>query len=332
MWRSTEEKKLKEIYSDKTNQEIGIILSKSKNSINNKAHRLGLKKSDEFILWRNKKGHLSKVKMGYRDLNYNTLKIICNKYTSKMEFIEFDEPAFQACVRKGYLKELTKHMTPFKYSIPQLILEDLMNQLLNSKASYNNRSVIKPYELDLYYHEFKLAFEYQGKYWHTLENNDKLKIDLTNQLGVTLIPIYEKSRNYEKDIKKQIKANLGLINKITNLKLNEGLVNDVKICNVFERIYNKDKLIKLCASYDSFEDFKNTNKKEYRMLLKLKIVDEATKHMNDKRVRVKLSNSQINVIVSGYNNLTDFRSEQLKLYKHIKRTNKNHLISHLKRK
>jgi len=331
MWTTMQEKKLKEIYSNKTNLEIATILNKSKSSIDNKGYRLGLKKSEKFLLCRNKKGHKTKINLGYRDLNYNELKKIFNKYTSIRELKEFDEPAYQSARLKGYLDELTSHMTPFKYSIPQMILEDLMNQLLNLKASYNNRKIIKPYELDLYYKEYKLAFEYQGKYWHTLENNDELKISLTKNKNITLIHIYEKSRNYIKDIKKQINDNLKLINKTTDLTLREDDVNKIKINNVYNKIYNKQKLFKLCKKYNSFNEFKNKHKKEYRMLLKLKIVDEAAKHMPDKKSNIKLTINELKKIINKYNNLTDFRKNELRIYKHLKRTNKDYLISHLKR-
>lgn len=327
MWKVKEENKLKEIYPNKTNKEISKILNKTISSINNKSYRLGLKKSKEFLLWRNKSGHKSKVLKGTsRDLTYDKLKKIANNYKTKIEFIKNDEPAYQACVRKKILDDVCSHMSVIKYSTPQLILEDIMNKLLNKKGSYNNRKIIKPYEIDLYYKEFKLGFEYQGIYWHSLDNNDKIKEEKCKEQNILLINIYEKTRNYEKDIKEQIIDNLKLINEVTKNNFNCKNINNIIVSNIYNKLYNKKELIGVAKQYNSFKEFKNNELKVYRKLLNLNLVDVATSHMCDKRKFIKLTNNEIKKIISKYNSLTEFRKNEIKLYKHIKKTEKNHLL------
>lgn len=327
MWTSNEVKKLIELYPDMSNIDIAKELNKTKGSIDNKSFRLNLKKSDKFLSYRNKLGHRTKVIGGGRDLTVNELKKIALKFKTKIEFIKNDEPAYQAARNKNVLNEICSHMSVIKFSTPQLILKEVLDGLFKINSDYNNRKIIKPYELDLYYAEYKLAFEYQGIHWHKNSLNDTTKKKMCTEKGITLIYIHEKTRNYEKDIKKQLIDKLDLINNITKKNYTSIDINDIEVPNVYTKLYNKDELISLAKSYKFFKIFKEKKTKEYKKLLKLGLIDEATKHMVDKKKFIKLSISEIKNIIDKYDCLADFRKNELKLYKHIKRTNKNHLIS-----
>ena len=226
-------------------------------------------------------------------------------------------------------------MTIIKFSIPQLICKNILDQLLSSESMYNTRKIIPPYELDLYYPKFNLAFEYQGIYWHKNNNNDSIKEVLLLKNNIHFIKIYEikGSRNYEKDIKKQIINNLSFISKLANRKIKKIDVLNIKVNNIYNKLYNKKELIDVAKKYLDYNEFRRLEPFVYKKLCKLSLINEATKHMTGrKKIMLNLSECELKKIIMLYDNLTDFRKNELKIYKHIKRTNKSHLINHLKRK
>lgn len=335
MWTKNEVNTLIELYPDMYNSDIANILGKTKNSVDSKAFRLKLKKSPELLKKISSYGNEIRIKNGGRDLNYETLKKIASKYKTKIEFIRNDRAAYDSARVKGWLSSICEHMSVVSFSTPQLILKEITEKILNTKASYNNRKILNPYEIDVYYEEFMLGFEFQGIYWHNDNINDEIKFELAKNKNVIIIHIfeYENSRNYETDIKNQLISLLSTINNITNKHITKEDVLNCQIDNIYSKLFNKEELINIAKSYDSFTEFKINNDKVYKRLLKLNLIDEATSHMKDKKIRRhKFSDEYIISIVNNYNNLTDFRLDNLVLYKHIKRVKKEYLIQHLKRK
>jgi hypothetical protein len=159
-WTEGEIEKLIELYSDKSNLELSNIFNRDENSIRNKANRLGLSKSKEHI-----SKHISKRnKMVGRDMCYENVKKICLKYNSKGILQKMDPSAYRIALMNGWLDEFSKHMIHQNFSIPQLTLKYIILDLFNDiKFLYNSRSIIKPYELDIYLPDYKIAFEYDGK-------------------------------------------------------------------------------------------------------------------------------------------------------------------------
>ena len=120
------------------------------------------------------------------------------------------------------------------------------NQLLNFiKNNYsgntlsNIRNVISPYELDIYLPDFKLAFEYNGLFWHNefyTENNYHLnKTEQCEKQGIHLIHIYEDDWLYKTDIVKSRILNLLGITpiKIYARKCEIKEINDNKLLREF---------------------------------------------------------------------------------------------------
>jgi very-short-patch-repair endonuclease len=102
--------------------------------------------------------------------------------------------------------------------------KDLENKLFNFiknlgfNAIQGSRSIIKPYELDIYIPEKKIAIELNGLYWHSEIFKDKNyhlnKTKLCEKNGIQLIHIFSDELNYNLDIvKSRLKSILGL-NKI----------------------------------------------------------------------------------------------------------------------
>lgn len=86
---------------------------------------------------------------------------------------------------------------------------------LENKVS-NTRGIIRPYELDIYLPDFKLAIEYNGSYWHSEGRKEKeyhlKKTNLCNEKGIQLLHIFDFD---DLDIWKSMISNkLGLNEKI----------------------------------------------------------------------------------------------------------------------
>lgn len=322
-WSKEEIKKLIELYPDVENEIIAKEFNVNITCIENKSCRLKLLKSPAFksrmIAKRNK--------MVGRDLTFELLKEIALKYKTRGEFQFGDASAYTTARINGFLSEICKHMTVMKFSIPQLILKDIMDSLLKSKSIYNDRQKIKPYEIDVFYPQFKLAFEYQGKAWHKENKKDYIKLKILKTMGISIIYIIENNRRYEEDIKNQIIFYIKDINKICNTLITEKDILEHVIGNIYLELYNKEELVNIAKKYNSFKEFIKIEKKVYYKLSKMKMLDEATEHMKDRRR--PYTRTQIENIIKQYINLGDLIKNNNNVYNYIKKNKLEYLISHL---
>ena len=121
----------------------------------------------------------------------------------------------EICIVCNPLKKL------YSYGEKQLI--SFIGTICNKKIIENDRKIIKPYELDAYIPELKLAFEYQGDYYHGRTTNDvignktkhdvlqrnELKRKMCLDLGIELIEVWENDWNEKQDdIKSMITENI----------------------------------------------------------------------------------------------------------------------------
>ena len=67
---------------------------------------------------------------------------------------------------------LTKHEIELKNYFSSSPEKDIINFLNISNIKNNIRSIISPYELDIYLPEYKLAIEYNGLYWHSKKSKN----------------------------------------------------------------------------------------------------------------------------------------------------------------
>lgn len=84
---------------------------------------------------------------------------------------------------------------PHAQSKPHVIIRQMLEEL-NLSFSEHNREVIKPFEVDFYLPDFKLAIEVNGIFWHSEENgkhksSHQNKTLLCLQNGITLIHLFE---------------------------------------------------------------------------------------------------------------------------------------------
>ena len=322
IWLEDEINYLVKNYSNMFNSELCEILNRTELSIYVKANKLGLHKSNS-----HKSKCISKRnKMVGRDLNYKTLSLIAKKYKTKSEFQKNDPSAYSSSRRNGVLNDICSHMISKSFSIPQLILKDIISKLYNTNnIVYNDRRTLKPYEIDVYLPDYNLGFEYNGKGWHIDNERDKLKNNLSLLKNITLITLNENNRDYETDIKNQ------LILKLEDLKINTSVIeiNNVIIGNPYSEVYDIDDLINIANTYNSFTDFYKNERPIYVKISKLGLIDELTKHMCCRRKKRELG--EVIEKINKYQHLNELITNDFGTYSYVKKNKLSYLLNNLKR-
>lgn len=259
--------------------------------------------------------------MGYtcgRKHTEESLREIAKQYKTRTDFQKNDPPAYTTSRRRSreFLDDICKHMVNFPYSTPQLMCKVIMEKLLGIKCLYNTRAIIKPYELDVYFPQFKLAVEYNGKGWHLSEitkirDDNKKIICLQNE--IKLIIVVENSRDYERDVKNQLIENLQIINDATNNNFTEFDINNIDCSNVYDEILNSkniDEIKKKIKSCSNINEFIKNYISEYNFLKKNKM-----SHLLDEiRIRKTLTNDELLEECKKISDYSLFIKEHTKLY------------------
>lgn len=126
----------------------------------------------------------------------------------------------------------------------KLILNFIENNY-SGEIITNSKSVIPPYELDIYLPEINLSFEFNGLYWHNElnrpKNYHKIKSDLCDEKGIQLIHIYEDDWTYKQDIIKSIILNK--LNKTQNkIYARKTEIKEIKDNNLIRNFLNENHL------------------------------------------------------------------------------------------
>ena len=99
----------------------------------------------------------------------------------------------------------------FTSSGKEIQLIEFIKENYDSEIIQNSRDIIKPYELDIYLPELKLAFEFNGVYWHNelyKEKNYHLnKTEKCLEKGIQLVYIWEDDWNFKQEIVKSMILN-----------------------------------------------------------------------------------------------------------------------------
>lgn len=103
----------------------------------------------------------------------------------------------------------------------------------------NDRTIIKPKELDIVIPEKKLAIEYNGLYWHSNDPKaHKEKMELANLAGYELIQIFEDEWLFKHEIVKSIITNrLGLSQKIFARKTQISTIDNKTAKEFYEKTH-----------------------------------------------------------------------------------------------
>jgi len=180
-------------------------------------------------------------------INKNTIE----KYKNKFNIVGINDDKYSILCEKGHIYEINKSLfnQRITYNVEICTIcnpvghfsSDSENKLFNFiKENYNgeiienDRSIINPYELDIYLPELNLAFEFNGLYWHSElykdKNYHKIKSDLCLEKNIQLIHIWEDDWNHKQEIVKSM-----ILNKIGE----SGEKIYARKCEIKEIIDNK---------------------------------------------------------------------------------------------
>lgn len=183
----------------------------------------------------NKKQDTRLVTINFKYANYdivgntdNTYDIMCDCGCEHVFNITPD--LFRNRIKyKTIVCTICNPINSFSVSGLEIELRTFIESLYNNEIIYNNRKIIKPYEVDIYLPDLNLAIEFNGIYWHSDINkpNDyhQNKTNLLRDIGIKLIHIWEDDWINKKNIvKSMLKAEFNTIDK----KINSN-VCDVRI-------------------------------------------------------------------------------------------------------
>lgn len=225
LWTDEEVLFLKMNYEKYTNKELSKLLNKTVKNISRQLKLNNLYKSKESI------GKLkSRInKSNGTDLNYKYVSERALLYETRGDFCQFDKYAYNKAIKMGWMDSVCSHMKNVSFSTPQLLLKHYLEEILKCECSYNNRTEIKPYEIDCYFPKYKIGWEYNGRRFHKDEEKDLQKIKKCKEKNITLLIIDEKNndyRNYELNIKNQLIKQIDVINRISHLQItSENILN-----------------------------------------------------------------------------------------------------------
>lgn len=267
-----------------SNSELSDKLNKTTNSIVSKCVSLGLKRIPVYT-----REYIEKE---------------CLKYSTKQELNMINPNLCAWLYKKGLMSEYTKHMLRVSYSTPQLILSFILKKLIGNNFIYNDRTVIKPFEIDIYFPEYKLGFEYDGSYHHRDKDN-LFKLDLCKEKNICLVIIDEEGLDkrgfdgYVNNINKKIIENIDLINIKTSTSITRNKVLSIEIDkkDIFKGLYDVDKLNKICQSYTNYSKFIKERRDVYNKIYYLGLLKNFTKHMKIENV----TNERFNFILEKRN-------------------------------
>jgi hypothetical protein len=260
--------------------------------------------------------------MGYtigRRHTEESLKEIALLYKTRAEFQKNDSSAYSCSRKRGkqFLDSICGHMFKGSYSMPQLICKVIMEGLLKKSCLYNTRKIIKPYELDLYFEEYKLAIEYNGKGWHEKEEakkRDFIKSRKCDDLNITLITLIENSRKYEQDIKSQLINFLPIINMATNNFFVESEILSIdcsEALKINEKFSDLETIKKEINSCSNIADFQKKYISSYNFLRKINRMDM----LDDIREIKPHSNEEIISMCKKILYYSDFVKNNIQLYR-----------------
>lgn len=236
--------KIKQSFIDNHNVSSGFALQEKRNAV----------KRLEFLKEEAKSYDLEVIANHFNHIEYRCL-------------ISGDIFLLNKSTRKGRLK-LGMSLNLIQYPLNDTTSQDqleIYNWLRNYDDSFemNNTLVLDGKELDLYSEKLKIAIEYNGLYWHSdVFKPADYHLDKTRkceELGITLIHIFEDEWKFKKDIIKNIiLSHLDYFNKLefSNDELIKINSFDVEIFLNKNYLYDID-------NYDNFSGFYINNELVY---------------------------------------------------------------------
>jgi hypothetical protein len=247
------------------------------------------------------------------------------KYSSRGEWQLKDNGYYTASTKYGKMfhDKACEHMiSKVIFSIPQMMCRKILEQILDAECVYNDQETIKPKELDIYFPQWKMAFEYNGIKWHKMDDviiRDKIKNDVCVDMGIRLFTIKQKSKvvgNYEKDIKIQIRNILPQINNITNKNITNEDIDRIDCVSVYNDIINLNykNLGNIEEKINSCKTLAEFNKKFRNESIYLKKSNNSHLVERLRTKPLKVTNEEIISAAKQYNSISDFKKHNNNMY------------------
>ena len=182
------------------------------------------------------------IRLGYYDLGYKLISYKGNGdyevYCPHCEQNFITKTSGQFCNRHPKHREICTNCNPLKkeYSYGEKEVLSYVSSIYNGIILENDRTIIKPKELDIYLPELHLAVEYNGDYWHanpkyysedhiigdvpakTVWKEDNQKINHCIKAGIELLVIWEDDWINRQDVVKL--ELLDIITELTEKRIN----------------------------------------------------------------------------------------------------------------
>ena len=231
-------------WSKKSVEELDLIIKKRNETHikNHGSYNKNIRKS--FIITKDKQyikhisgsNHLFKCE----NKNHDFILTTDNYYNRKRSGLDL-------CITCNPLNSL--HTSGKELKLLNFIKDNYDGEIITS-----DRKILNGKELDIYLPEIKLAFEFNGIYWHNELNKDKNyhseKTNLTKQQNINLFHIYEDDWDFRQNIIKSM-----ILNKLNLTKLKIGArkttINEV----------TDNKLIKLFLNENHLQGYTTSSKK-----------------------------------------------------------------------
>jgi very-short-patch-repair endonuclease len=197
-----------------------------------------------------------KMKIGNKNKDNWKYKILKQLEIKEHKLIDYKNSTYNLYCKHGHNFKIHRSLLNNRFQLNTEICT-ICNKLNSSKSGYenqlqdfikenysnniliNSRKIIPPLELDIYLPDLKLAFEFNGLYWHNEEHkpNDYHlnKTEECEKQGIQLIHIWEDNWIYKQDIVKSMILNkLGKNpNKIYGRKTEIKEITDNKLVRKF---------------------------------------------------------------------------------------------------
>lgn len=211
-------------------------------------------------------------------------------YHTRWQFKLGSPRHYEAARRYKLLNSVCSHMCPIRLNFGQRICKYILDSLLKSEGTYNDRTIIPPYELDIFYKMYSVAVEYQGKYWHEFDSvarKDEIKKGLCLDHNIHLIHIYDEEReipNIINSIKNQLYDSISNIPHIKELVCDiEGIEVDVDYIFSTTSLSMVENEIK---KFTSLKDFSICRPGMYDCLRKMNRMD-LLEHLRERMSPIK---------------------------------------------
>lgn len=205
------------------------------------------------------------IEIIYGEYNTKILKCKCDQGKTHTFDISYDllyNRKYTKSIFCTICNEINKNISSIEEKFFNFIKDHYTGTIIR-----NDRTVINPYELDIYLPELNIAFEFNGFRWHSYDKKGKdyhlIKTDMTNKKGIQLIHFYQDDWIYKEEIIKslilnkigktqnKIYARKCIVQEINNIEYrdfcNKNHIQGYAPCKIKYGLFYENKLVSIIS-------------------------------------------------------------------------------------